>query len=148
MILIILLTWLTMIMWLEISYLIFWTSCWKNWAKYDVLLYTGGIAKLVRFIVFALFNSKMRLLGSFFFFMIMMQWLMIDFWRQNLKPLTNRVRGLYSKLRTTSHAGHKIQAERTRWFVVVCALNRDINVDLDLAGSLHLTTDMGRLVTN
>ena len=147
MIRIILLTWLTMIMWLEISYLIFWTSCWKNWAKYDVLLYTGGIAKLVRFVVFALFNSKMRLLGSFFF-MIMMQWLMIDFWRQNLKPLTNRVRGLYSKLRTTSHAGHKIQAERTRWFVVVCALNRDINVDLDLAGSLHLTTDMGRLVTN
>ena len=147
MILIILLTWLTMIMWLEISYLIFWTSCWKNWAKYDVLLYTGGIAKLVRFVVFALFNSKMRLLGSFFF-MIMMQWLMIDFWRQNLKPLTNRVRGLYSKLRTTSHAGHKIRAERTRWFVVVCALNRDINVDLDLAGSLHLTTDMGRLVTN
>ena len=147
MIRIILLTWLTMIMWLEISYLIFWTSCWKNWAKYDVLLYTGGIAKLVRFVVFALFNSKMRLLGSFFF-MIMMQWLMIDFWRQNLKPLTNRVRGLYSKLRTTSHAGHKIRAERTRWFVVVCALNRDINVDLDLAGSLHLTTDMGRLVTN
>ena len=146
MILIILLTWWTMIMWLEISYLIFWTSCWKNWAKYDVLLYTGGIAKLVRFVVFALFNSKMRLLGSFFF-MIMMQWLMIDFWRQNLKPLTNRVRGLYSKLRTTSHAGHKIRAERTRWFVVVCALNRDINVDLDLAGSLHLT-DMGRLVTN
>ena len=147
MIRIILLTWLTMIMWLEISYLIFWTSCWKNWAKYDVLLYTGGIAKLVRFVVFALFNSKMRLLGSFFF-MIMMQWLMIDFWRQNLKPLTNRVRGLYSKLRTTSHAGHKIRAERTRWYVVVCALNRDINVDLDLAGSLHLTTDMGRLVTN
>ena len=147
MIRIILLTWLTMIMWLEMSYLIFWTSCWKNWAKYDVLLYTGGIAKLVRFVVFALFNSKMRLLGSFFF-MIMMQWLMIDFWRQNLKPLTNRVRGLYSKLRTTSHAGHKIRAERTRWFVVVCALNRDINVDLDLAGSLHLTTDMGRLVTN
>ena len=147
MILIILLTWLTMIMWLEISYLIFWTSCWKNWAKYDVLLYTGGIAKLVRFIVFALFNSKMRLLGSFFFFMIMMQWLMIDFWRQNLKPLTNRVRGLYSKLRTTSHAGHKIRAERTRWYVMVCALNGDINVDLDLAGSLHLT-DMGRLVTN
>ena len=147
MIRIILLTWLTMIMWLEISYLIFWTSCWKNWAKYDVLLYTGGIAKLVRFVVFALFNSKMRFLGSFFF-MIMMQWLMIDFWRQNLKPLTNRVRGLYSKLRTTSHAGHKIRAERTRWFVVVCALNRDINVDLDLAGSLHLTTDMGRLVTN
>ena len=146
MILIILLTWWTMIMWLEISYLIFWTSCWKNWAKYDVLLYTGGIAKLVRFVVFALFNSKMRLLGSFFF-MIMMQWLMIDFWRQNLKPLTNRVRGLYSKLRTTSHAGHKIRAERTRWYVVVCALNRDINVDLDLAGSLHLT-DMGRLVTN
>ena len=146
MIRIILLTWLTMIMWLEISYLIFWTSCWKNWAKYDVLLYTGGIAKLVRFVVFALFNSKMRLLGSFFF-MIMMQWLMIDFWRQNLKPLTNRVRGLYSKLRTTSHAGHKIRAERTRWFVVVCALNRDINVDLDLAGALHLT-DMGRLVTN
>ena len=146
MIRIILLTWLTMIMWLEISYLIFWTSCWKNWAKYDVLLYTGGIAKLVRFVVFALFNSKMRLLGSFFF-MIMMQWLMIDFWRQNLKPLTNRVRGLYSKLRTTSHAGHKIRAERTRWYVVVCALNRDINVDLDLAGSLHLT-DMGRLVTN
>ena len=146
MIRIILLTWLTMIMWLEISYLIFWTSCWKNWAKYDVLLYTGGNAKLVRFVVFALFNSKMRLLGSFFF-MIMMQWLMIDFWRQNLKPLTNRVRGLYSKLRTTSHAGHKIRAERTRWYVVVCALNRDINVHLDLAGSLHLT-DMGRLVTN
>ena len=146
MILIILLTWWTMIMWLEISYLIFWTSCWKNWAKYDVLLYTGGIAKLVRFVVFALFNSKMRLLGSFFF-MIMMQWLMIDFWRQNLKPLTNRVRGLYSKLRTTSHAGHKIRAERTRWYVMVCALNGDINVDLDLAGSLHLT-DMGRLVTN
>ena len=147
MILIILLTWWTMIMWLEISYLIFWTSCWKNWAKYDILLYTGGIAKLVRFVVFALFNSKMRLLGSSFFSWLWCNDIWSTFDAKIYKPLTNRVRGLYSKLRTTSHAGHKIRAERTRWYVVVCALNRDINVDLDLAGSLHLT-DMGRLVTN